>query len=241
MPTVEDLLLEKRRYGLPEKVSEHEKKLLKQDTPVQKIIGYVDLANVRIFLDKYVLIPRYETEELVLKAIEKIPQNAKVLDLGCGSGFIAIALKKNRPDLEVYATDISDDALIQTKQNALINGVKINVMYSNLFSMLRDEVKEKKFDVIISNPPYILESEVLPKSVINHEPFEALFAPDYGLFFYKKILENRKTFLEKNGMIFFEINPIHGQYWEILKSTFNLELFKDINQKDRMVIIQLND
>ncbi|TNK93230.1 peptide chain release factor N(5)-glutamine methyltransferase, partial [Mycoplasmopsis pullorum] len=167
MPTVEDLLLEKRRYGLPEKVSEHEKKLLKQDTPVQKIIGYVDLANVRIFLDKYVLIPRYETEELVLKAIEKIPQNAKVLDLGCGSGFIAIALKKNRPDLEVYATDISDDALIQTKQNALINGVKINVMYSNLFSMLRDEVKEKKFDVIISNPPYILESEVLPKSVIN--------------------------------------------------------------------------
>ncbi|TNK88387.1 peptide chain release factor N(5)-glutamine methyltransferase, partial [Mycoplasmopsis pullorum] len=78
MPTVEDLLLEKRRYGLPEKVSEHEKKLLKQDTPVQKIIGYVDLANVRIFLDKYVLIPRYETEELVLKAIEKIPQNAKV-------------------------------------------------------------------------------------------------------------------------------------------------------------------
>ncbi|TNK96632.1 peptide chain release factor N(5)-glutamine methyltransferase, partial [Mycoplasmopsis pullorum] len=99
----------------------------------------------------------------------------------------------------------------------------------------------KKFDVIISNPPYILESEVLPKSVINHEPFEALFAPDYGLFFYKKILENRKTFLEKNGMIFFEINPIHGQYWEILKSTFNLELFKDINQKDRMVIIQLND
>ncbi|APJ38600.1 peptide chain release factor N(5)-glutamine methyltransferase [Mycoplasmopsis pullorum] len=241
MPTVEDLLLEKRRYGLPEEVSEHEKELLKQDTPVQKIIGYVDLANVRIFLDKYVLIPRYETEELVLKAIEKIPQNAKVLDLGCGSGFIAIALKKNRPDLEVYATDISDDALIQTKQNALINGVKINVMYSNLFSMLRDEVKEKKFDVIISNPPYILESEVLPKSVINHEPFEALFAPDYGLFFYKKILENRKTFLEKNGMIFFEINPIHGQYWEILKSTFNLELLKDINQKDRMVIIQLND
>ncbi|MHA3786437.1 peptide chain release factor N(5)-glutamine methyltransferase [Mycoplasma sp. Z244C] len=237
MPTKEDLLLEKRRYGLPQTVSSFELELLAQGMPVQKIMGYVDMHDVRISVNHKVLIPRYETEELILLVEEKNKgrENLQVLDLCTGSGFIAVALKKANPSWSLTASDIDSEAIAQSNENVLSNGVEINIIQSDLFSNIN-----QKFDVIVSNPPYIQETEELSTSVTKFEPLHALYAPQDGFYFYDTIIRQAPKYLNKGGKIFFEINPFHMEYWNQLKEKYNIEIYKDMAGKNRFAIVALD-
>lgn len=225
----EILLLEKRRYNLKETISFREKYKLWRDYPIQKIIGYIEMANVKIKVNKKVLIPRYETEELILLAIKLIKENGKyhnILDLCCGSGFIGIALKKAFPSLNIFQSDISNAAIKQTLINLKINNLKNNVIKSNMFHNIY-----QKFDVIISNPPYLLKNDKknMTKSVLKYEPQKALFAQEEGMFFYYQIEKNLSKYLNKNGLIILEINPINYKWFIDNK----YHVINDINNKKR--------
>lgn len=225
----EILLLEKRRYNLKETISFREKYKLWRDYPIQKIIGYIEMADVKIKVNKKVLIPRYETEELILLAIKLIKENGKyhnILDLCCGSGFIGIALKKAFPSLNILQSDISNAAIKQTLINLKINNLKNNVIKSNMFHNIY-----QKFDVIISNPPYLLENDKknMTKSVLKYEPQKALFAQEDGMFFYYQIEKNLSKYLNKNGLIILEINPINYKWFIDNK----YHVINDINNKKR--------
>lgn len=225
----EILLLEKRRYNLKETISFREKYKLWRDYPIQKIIGYIEMANVKIKVNKKVLIPRYETEELILLAIKLIKENGKyhnILDLCCGSGFIGIALKKAFPSLNILQSDISNAAIKQTLINLKINNLNNNVIKSNMFHNIY-----QKFDVIISNPPYLLKNDKknMTKSVLKYEPQKALFAQEEGMFFYYQIEKNLSKYLNKNGLIILEINPVNYKWFIDNK----YHVINDINNKKR--------
>lgn len=225
----EILLLEKRRYNLKETISFREKYKLWRDYPIQKIIGYIEMANVKIKVNKKVLIPRYETEELILLAIKLIKENGKyhnILDLCCGSGFIGIALKKAFPSLNILQSDISNAAIKQTLINLKINNLKNNVIKSDMFHNIY-----QKFDVIISNPPYLLKNDKknMTKSVLKYEPQKALFAQEDGMFFYYQIEKNLSKYLNKNGLIILEINPLNYKWFIDNK----YHVINDINNKKR--------
>ncbi|MGL5732952.1 MAG: peptide chain release factor N(5)-glutamine methyltransferase [Metamycoplasmataceae bacterium] len=233
MPSIDDLLLEKKRYGLIQKVSNLEKIKLKIGMPVQKIIGYIEMSNVKIKVNKKVLIPRYETEELIEIAKDLIVKNnyIRILDLCSGTGFIGIALKKWNNKLDIVCADIDKNAISQSKINANLNNVDIKIIKSNVFENVSGE-----FDLIISNPPYInfREKASMSKSVLWFEPKKALFASDNGMFFYKKIDKEHLNFLSKHGALLFEINPLNSDYFES-NGYINL---KDINNKIRFSILK---
>lgn len=233
MDRKKQLLLEKRRYGLKEVISDFELNLLNQNIPIQKIMGFVEMANVRINIQKFVLIPRYETEELVLLVLKKIKSNFEVLDLCCGSGFIGIALKKNSPHIKITLSDISDEAIEQTKENLQLNNVDGTVIKSNLF----ENLNLNSFDLIVCNPPYLIDTEQVDTLVTDFEPKDALFAKDKGLFFYNKILNECFFYLKSKGEIWFEINPLHLEYWENSKMKYNLKIYRDIANLPRFVRI----
>ncbi|MEA4134232.1 peptide chain release factor N(5)-glutamine methyltransferase [Mycoplasma sp. 2704] len=236
MPTREDLLLEKRRYGLEQTVSSFELEQLQKGMPVQKIMGYVELADVTIDVSKKVLIPRYETEELVILVnSENKKQNLDVLDLCTGSGFIAIALKKANPTWNITASDIDSEAIEQTKINAQKNDVTINIIQSDMFENIN-----QKFDLIVSNPPYIQETEILDKSVTDWEPLHALYAKDDGFYFYDLIINNAENYLKPGGKIYFEINPFHIKYWEKLQEKYKITIHKDMSSKNRFAVIEFD-
>lgn len=225
----EVLLREKQRYNLPLKITASEFELLKLDTPVQKIIGYIIMQDVTIFLQEKVLIPRYETEEVILKAFEFINKDSYVLDLCCGSGIIGLAIAK-KTKAKVVLSDIDINAVKQANFNAHYNDLDVEIIVSDLFTNLQG-----KFDVIVSNPPYIPEEIILPKSVSKHEPHHALFAPNKGNWFYRKILQKAPTFLKSGGVIIFEISPWNLEFFNEVK---NCQIFKDINQKERIAVIK---
>ncbi|WLP85326.1 peptide chain release factor N(5)-glutamine methyltransferase [Mycoplasma seminis] len=234
MPTKEDLLLEKRRYGLEQTISSFELEQLQQGMPVQKIMGYVDMHDVRIHVNHKVLIPRYETEELILLVEQyyKNTDNVKLLDLCTGSGFIAVALKHANKAWNITASDIDPQAILQASENAKNNHVDIKIIQSDLFQNIND-----KFDVIVSNPPYIQDSEILDDSVVNFEPLHALYAPEDGFYFYKEIISQGQNYLNQGGKIFFEINPFHKKYWDELAKTYHIEIYKDMAGKDRFAVV----
>lgn len=223
------LEIEKRKYDIPTNVSQYEKIKLFFNVPIQKIIGYIDFSGIKIDLSKKVLIPRYETEELVFYLIKFIDQYKykTALDLCSGSGFIGIALKKYRNELNICQADIDSRAIKQTKINYKINSIENTLIKSNMFSKLTN----KKFDLIVSNPPYIskLERKTMDKSVLWYEPKKALFAKNKGLFFYEQIENEYKKFLNHNGLLFLEINPLNVE-WFIVN---NYQIIKDINGKER--------
>lgn len=228
----EILLREKERYNLPLYISKKELRMLKKDVPVQKIIGYQEFQNVILNLKYKTLIPRYETEEVILAAYPFIKKESKVLDLGCGSGLIGLAIKKNK-DANVTLSDISRFAIKQTKINAKLNNLNVNVIRSNWFNKITS-----KFDVIVCNPPYLKKQKKLVKS-LKWEPKRALFARDNGLFAYKKILKSAFNYLNEKGIIIFEVDP-YVSLW--FKNKFpNILILKDINNKDRIALLAKND
>ncbi len=173
--------------------------------PVEYIIGKKEFFSINIKVNKNVLIPRPETEILVEKAINVIKKNSlkKVIDIGTGSGAIAISIKKEAPDIEIIATDISLDALKVAKENS--KNLNINFICCDLFNGVKG-----KFDLIISNPPYIKTRDLkkLPDKVKSFEPINALDGGEDGLKYYKKIVGEGKNYLSKNGFIIFEIGYI---------------------------------
>lgn len=213
---------------------------LNNGEPVQYIIGNVNFYGNIIEVNKNVLIPRFETEELVEKTIAKIKnkfnKKVNILDLCTGSGCIAITLKKELLS-DVTASDISHDALDLAKSNALKNNVNINFIESNLFLNIND-----KFDVIISNPPYIAHNEEIDEIVYNNEPHLALFALNDGLYFYEEILKNSRNYLNDNFIIAFEIGYTQGDKIISLVNKYlknvNVSVEKDLQGRDRFLFVE---
>ncbi|UUD36808.1 protoporphyrinogen oxidase [Mycoplasmopsis californica] len=238
MATKDDLLLEKRRYNLKESVSDEELKKLKTGMPVQKIMGYVEFFETIININHEVLIPRYETEELVnlfyLNERAYIYNNgANILDLCAGSGCIGLSLKNNfQASVNVTLSDVDKEAIAQINENAAALKLDVEVLSSDLFTDIKG-----KFDYIISNPPYISANEVLDSSVLDFEPHHALFAKDDGYYFYEQIFKHYKSFLKPGGKVYLEISPHIYKLIKKKNPNLNIEFFKDINEKWRFAII----
>lgn len=202
--------------------------------PLQYVIGDTEFYGYKIKTDKRVLIPRFDTEYVVESALKYINKDSRVLDMCTGSGCIAIAIKKLK-DCEVVAVDVSQDALDLAKENANINSADITFIHSDLFSNV-----EGKFDVVISNPPYVSEEDYnnLAKE-IKHEPKNAFVADNNGFKFYEDIINSSIKYLNIGGKIVLESGD--GQAEEICQlfnkngNYTNIEIFKDINGKDRIV------
>ena len=216
---------------------------LQLEIPIQYILGTTHFYGLEFNVNENVLIPRPETEELVewiISSTVKLPKfkNVKILDIGTGSGCIAISLAKNIPNSEVFAIDISDKALATAKKNADLNKVAVTFIQRNI---LETSDLEQQFDIIVSNPPYVrnLEKAEIKTNVLANEPHLALFvADDDALIFYRKIAELATKNLSPEGKLFFEINQYLGKETvELLeKMQFkNRELRKDIYGNDRMI------
>ena len=212
---------------------------LKTFEPIQYIIGETEFFGLPFHVTKDVLIPRPETEELVeLILNENKKSGLKVLDIGTGSGAIAIALAKHLEKADIEAWDISEEALKIATLNAKSNAVDIT--FRNV-DVLKNYPTDTKFDIIVSNPPYILEKEKsgMDQNVLDYEPHTALFVPDNnGLLFYDRIADIALDLLEPNGKLYFEINQRKGEDTvQLVKSKgfINVCLFQDLNKNDRMV------
>ena len=207
--------------------------------PIQYLNGYVNFYGNNINVRENVLIPRFETEYLVEKTIKyakkMFDSKVNILDIGTGSGAIAISLKKEL-DSDVTGVDISDDALGLSNENAKLNNVDVKFIKSDIYSDVSG-----KFDIIISNPPYIASDEVIMDKVYDYEPHLALFAEDNGLYFYKKILDNAKDYLNDKFIIAFEIGMTQGEeisdYAKSIFNNVNVIIEKDLSLKDRFVFI----
>ena len=201
---VSELEALKKYYNGPLEKAE---KLLKENYPIQYLIGHVDFYNCKIYVNESVLIPRFETEYLVEQTIHllKMKKIYNGIDLCTGSGAIAIALSKNL-NIKMDACDISKSALEVAKKNALENKVKINFLEKDI---LKDTINQK-YDFIISNPPYVKPDEYVGEET-KYEPSIALFADETGLLFYKRILELSKKILNPHGTIIFEIGDTLGE------------------------------
>jgi len=240
----EDYYLNKNfemKKGEIKKTLRFSKYYLKKRLPIQYILGYTNFLNNKIFISKGVLIPRFETEEVVLKALEIIKKdffnNPRIVDIGTGSGAISIALKKALDTSLIEALDISHKALKLTRKNALFNKVDIKVYKSNLLKNVKG-----KIDVIISNPPYISKDEFVEEIVLKNEPKKALFAKENGLYYYEKILKEAVFKVNKKFAIIFEIAYNKKDLMLALGKKYFpnsiIEFYKDINQNDRIMVIK---
>ncbi len=216
---------------------------LKKEIPIQYLLGKTNFYGLDFEVNSNVLIPRPETEELVewiIKENSNIERHKelKILDIGTGSGCIAISLAKNLVKAKVFAIDVSEGALATAKRNAVSNDVSVTFLHRNI---LETDDLMQEFDVIVSNPPYVrnLEKEEIKKNVLDYEPHLALFVADNdALIFYRKIAELAQTNLRKNGSLYFEINQYLGKETvELLEDLGfkNIELRKDIYDNDRMI------
>lgn len=214
-------------------------KRLEDGEPVQYIVGNVDFYGNIINVNKDVLIPRFETELLVEKTIkiikEKFNKKIDILDVGTGSGCIAITLNKLL-DSNVDAVDVSEEALKTARGNNILNDANVNFFLSDIFSDV-----SKRYDVIVSNPPYIAYDEEIMDIVYSNEPHIALYAPDNGLYFYDKILSECSLYLKSDFLIIFEIGYMQGRDVEHLAYKYLGDVFvsieKDYSGRDRFVFI----
>ena len=208
--------------------------------PIQYILGTTSFFGLEFKVDTNVLIPRPETEELVAWILKQSDssQPLKILDIGTGSGCIAVSLAKHFPNADVYALDVSPAALEMAQYNAQQNGVQLNGIQANV---LEWENTELQFDVIVSNPPYVRESEKerMAPNVLEHEPHLALFVENNNpLVFYQAIVALSKQALKKQGLLYFEINEYLGEETKALFSSDdfeNVQLKTDVFGKNRMM------
>jgi release factor glutamine methyltransferase len=216
---------------------------LKTQIPIQYILGTTHFYSSEFIVDENVLIPRSETEELVdwiVKLNSKLSKkkDLKILDIGTGSGCIAISLAKNILNSAVFAVDVSEKALAVAQKNASLNNVSVTFLHKDI---LETNHLDQKFDIIVSNPPYVrnIEKAEIKPNVLDNEPHLALFVSDNDpLIFYKKIAELAAANLNPNGQLFFEINQYLGKETQYLLESLglkNIELRKDIYGNDRMI------
>ena len=240
---------------------------LKKFRPIQYILGEMEFYGLKFKVNEQVLIPRPETEELVEQVLTfarhcDLPPNplkgeltslkregnspfrglgGRVLDIGTGSGCIAIALAKFLPGAEVYALDISEKALEVALENARNNQVTVQFFRHDIFEELPENLPEQ-WDIIVSNPPYVTpgEKELISKNVLDYEPHRALFVPqEKPLLFYERIADIARKRLKENGKLYFETSAIHGKETaEMLKKKGfgNIRIFRDIAGRDRVLV-----
>ena len=233
-------------FALQQEVTEEDKEFVEEiykklvaHIPAQYIIGSAEFFEMQLKVDERVLIPRPETEELVELILTENPEtNLSVLDIGTGSGAIALALAKNRPDWSVTATDISQDALDLSLENAKAQNLNLSFIKSDCFSEI-----SSKYDIIVSNPPYISRADEIEVglNVLHSEPHLALFADEDGLAIYRRIAEDSKDYLNDGGKIYLEIGYKQGQsvpalFMENLPEK-RVRTLKDQFGQDRMVVI----
>ncbi|HEL1969045.1 TPA: peptide chain release factor N(5)-glutamine methyltransferase [Streptococcus suis] len=211
---------------------------LSQHRPAQYIIGKADFHDLGFAVDERVLIPRPETEELVdLILQENSRAGLRILDIGTGSGAIAISLAKARPDWQVVAVDISTDALAVAQENAISNQVSVQFIQSDVLQAVTGQ-----FDIIVSNPPYISpdDTDEVGLNVLTSEPHLALFAEEDGMAIYRQIAEQAGAFLKEKGKLYFEIGYKQGQdLTDLLALHFpkkRIRVLKDQFGQDRKVV-----
>lgn len=232
---------------LYEKYQEGVRRLLNNE-PLQYIVGHQWFYGYQINVSPEVLIPRYETEELVANVLAdsdyffKDKEEITIADVGTGSGAIAIALKKEEPKFRMYATDISETALKQAAENAEFNECEITFLQGDMLQPLIDN--SIKLDILVSNPPYIPVDQEVQKSVEEYEPHVALFGGNDGLFFYRKIFENAQKVIKEKSFMAFEIGyDEKDAIVAELKKYFpydHYEVLKDLNGKNRMLFVYHN-
>ena len=216
---------------------------LKTHEPIQYVLGKTTFMDLEFKVNNSVLIPRPETEELVRLMLKEDLDGKEVLDIGTGSGCIAISLTKNLHNAKVSALDVSNDALEVARENAELNNVNIEFIHADIFEYQSD----KKYDVIVSNPPYVLESEkmLMKQNVLNYEPEIALFVDDINaLKYYESIIKFSLNNLNSQGQIFFETNENYKDELNKLAQNYeyNIIEFKlDINDKNRFLILSKVD
>jgi len=203
--------------------------------PLQYILGKTEFHGCKIKVNPDVLIPRPETELIVEKVLQE--DFSSILEIGTGSGAIAIALAKQMKNVKIKATDISEEALNTARQNAELNNVSINFVQSDIFENIKN-----KYDIIVSNPPYISKKEYnnLAPEIKDYEPEISLLAEEEGLFYYKKILANAKDYLTDIGKIYFEIGYDQAKRVKkfALENGFSkVEVYQDLNGFNRIVKI----
>lgn len=209
--------------------------------PIQHLIGYETFYGRDFAVNPHVLIPRPETEELVLHVINNAPkaEPITIVDIGTGSGIIAITLALELPNAEVYAIDISEDALATARKNAKSLEANVTFLQGNFLEPFINQ--DLKADIVVSNPPYISddEREQLSDTVVNHDPELALFAEDQGLAAYKEITKMLPGAVKKDGTVAFEIGHLQGEEVRtLIQETFpnaSVKVLQDINGKDRIV------
>ncbi|MBR1616844.1 peptide chain release factor N(5)-glutamine methyltransferase [bacterium] len=242
--TLEDIMLDKQPDNIDEIINCANKRA-KEKIPVQYVVGYSYFMNTKYKVNSSALIPRDETEILVNKAVEilkTIKKETEILDIGVGTGCISIEIAKKINNAQILAIDINSDTLRLALENIQNNNLirKILLRKSDLFSKIREN---EKFDLIISNPPYIpLKEKNNLQYELRFEPDEALFADDeLGINFYKKIIKNAPNFLNKHGFIAFEIGINQAPYiCELLEEKFkNIEITPDLANIERVITAQL--
>ncbi|THF51363.1 peptide chain release factor N(5)-glutamine methyltransferase [Flavobacterium supellecticarium] len=215
---------------------------LKEQRPIQYIFEETEFFGLSFYVNENVLIPRPETEELVEWILNSVSgwsrdRKIRILDIGTGSGCIAVSLAKNLPEAEVYAIDVSEKALEVARRNARQLEAPVTFWHKDI---LETTILPEMFDIIVSNPPYVrnLEKQEISKNVLEFEPHLALFVDDHDpLLFYRKITELATKNLNHNGLLFFEINQYLGSEMQHLlesNSFLQIELRKDIYENDRM-------
>ena len=217
-------------------------KHIKEDVPLSHLVGFEYFYDRKYKVTKDVLSPRMETEELIYKVIEYVKASNKnkfkILDLCTGSGIIAITLKKEleQVSVDVIASDISEEAIEVAKENSQFHDATIKFIKSDIFNNI-----DNKFDIIVSNPPYIDRKDevTMQDNVLKYDPHLALFAEEEGMFFYRKIIEQANDYLNENGVMFFEIG--YDQKDKIINladmNGYSAEVYKDINGRDRMAFL----
>lgn len=232
---------------LDQKVSEKDVEIYKKqieavlnEYPIQYLIGKVNFYGYDFSVNDKVLIPRFETEQLVYRVLEFIKKNytepVNIIDLGCGSGVIGITLAKELPNCKITCLDISDDAIELTKKNADLLEVDVTLKKGDMLENLND-----KFDVIVSNPPYIALDEEIEEIVKNNEPHLALYAGDDGLDCYRKIMQRVNNNINQKFLIAFEIGQTQATQISNIAydnlTNIKIDVFKDLAGKDRIVLI----
>ncbi len=218
---------------------------LENNEPIQYILGETEFYGMTFTVNQDVLIPRPETEELVewvIREHQKDNRNPlQILDIGTGSGCIAISIAKHLSNASVYAIDISEKAIETAKHNASINQVNVQFICQDIFKSISSDILPEKWDIIVSNPPYvsIFEQENMAKHVLDYEPHTALFVPNESpLLFYERIAEFGKDLLKETGQIYVETSALYGEETAKMfrdNGYQNIELRKDISGRDRMV------
>jgi len=221
---------------------------LKKYRPIQYITGKTEFYGLPFKVNENVLIPRPETEELieqVLNGYKAKGERYRVLDIGTGSGCIAVTLAKHLPEAEVFALDISEKTLEVARQNARLNQVEV---YFFQYDILKNETfpfSSGVFDCIVSNPPYVTckEKAAMAKNVLNYEPHQAIFVPNENpLLFYERIADFARSQLKENGSLYFETNSLYGQAAAKMmedKNFRSVKLLKDISGNDRILIAKM--